>query len=345
MEVPLSHADDCTKDSPESELRPESQGTASKENVLRKNGDRHLVSHCVPQGQPTLAHLHHDNMLPMAPVLQQVPEWRFSQHNGHSHVQHREPEDSVRTDQQHTHYVNQSRVQAMTEDSKAHRNQSQVSPESPSLAPMPDEPHFDLPPPFITYFEELTSTSHDPAAAMNQGSPYHVQSNVQWRGIQGSVQERVEYGTGGGEGHDESWKDGGGGGDGEGRDGYGGGEHARGAQLGIEQQRGLKEGCLGGHHEPTNLLSTSSQAAPYEHQLSTKSPEHNPQEHVPYKKHKYPVHVARDSADKTGTENPVTGLQARIGPNLTCAICGRVFQRGEIQLYRKHVGSCENSEM
>ena len=92
--------------------------------------------------------------------------------------------------------------------------------------------------------------------------------------------------------------------------------------MGVEQQRVR---LWGYHHEPTNLLCTS-QAAPYEHQLSAKSPEHNPQQHASYKKHKYSLHVAHDSADKIGTENPVTGLQARIGPNLTCAICGQVFQ-------------------
>lgn len=97
--------------------------------------------------------------------------------------------------------------------------------ESPSSAPMPDEPQSDLPPPMFSSFEELANTSHGPAAAMNQGCSYHVQGNAQWGGIQDSVQGREEYGASGGvrygrDEHGKSWN--GGGGDSGGRDGYGG---------------------------------------------------------------------------------------------------------------------------
>ena len=270
MEVSLSHADDYTRDNPENESRPRllvSQGTAGKES------DQCSVSHGMPQEQSTLAYLHHEDLpMTMAPVSQRALGQLYSQQDGHCHVQQKEQGDSLRIAPQHADYVNQSRVQAMIEESKARQHQHLVSPESALSAPMPVELHFDLPPPIVSYFEELTNNeSHDPAAAMNEGSPY------------------------------------------------------------------LRED----QHVRTNLLYIpSSQTTPHEHQFTTTNPEHNPQQHASQKKQNYPVNAAHDSADKMGTENPVTGLQAPIEPNLICGICGRVFQRGEIQLYRRHVGSC-----
>ena len=234
--------------------------------------------------------------------------------------------EPLRTDEQRADYVNQSRVQAMIEESKACRHQRQVSPESPHSAPMPGEPQFDLPPPVISYSEEVPNKSHDPAAAVHQGGPPHVQGNVQQGGIQGSVQRWVEdmYGGGGyGGGGRRSWDGGsrqvggrdghgggrdgrGGGRDGHG-DGHGGGGHDRGAQFRGGQQSGMDEhhpgdrqGALKYQYGPTSLQPQPSpkfSAHKYQH-----SPESfgrlqsgsNPEQRAHRRKQQSPVRMPYD---------------------------------------------------
>ena len=320
MKAPSPHADDYIKDSPGGEVRPgsleESQATAGKGNFQGKKSDRCTAPHGASQGHPTPANLHNKTMPPMAHVAVEAPQQPYTQQGGHSIVPQKEP---LRTDEQRADYVNQSRVQAMIKESKARRHQCQVSPESPHSAPMPGEPQFNLPPPVISYSEEVPNKSHDPAAAVHQGGPLHVQGNVQQGGTQGSVQGRVKgtYGGGGyGGGGHRSWdgasrqvggRDGhGGGGDGHGGggDGHGGGGHDKGAQFRGGQQSGMHElypgDRQGDQYGPTSLQpQPSPKVAAHKHQNSPESfgrlrSGSNPERHSYRKKQQSPVHLPYD---------------------------------------------------